>query len=120
MGGSRSASGAGRADNEFFAFLTSIGAGGVRGDQLPMSDPVEDAIRAAPVEVLATGDVPAPIEIADDAALAASLSRAGIGTDPVTNAAATRLTAAAAPYRRPDGSYRFDNRLRYWLLRRAR
>lgn len=108
------------ADNEFFAFLTSIGAGGVRGDQLPMSDPVEDAIRAAPIEVLATGHVPARIEMADDAALAASLSRAGIGTDPVTNEATTRLTAAAAPYRRPDGSYRFENRLRYWLLRRAR
>ncbi len=27
--------------NEFFAFLASIGAGGVRGDVLPVSDPVE-------------------------------------------------------------------------------
>ena len=75
------------AGNEFFAFLTSIGAGGVRGDQLPMTDPVEDAIRAARLEVLTTGEVAAPIEMADDAALAASLverrNRAGLQLDRV-------------------------------------
>lgn len=99
------------ADNEFFAFLTSIGAGGVRGDSLPASDPVEDAIRSMRFEVLAAGDVPTPIEIADDAALDISLSRAG-----ATSASTLR---AAAPYRQADGTYRFENRQRYWILGRG-
>jgi SAM-dependent methyltransferase len=104
------------AGNQFFAFLTAIGAGGVRGDQLPAIDPVSAAIRAARLlEVVVTGDVAAPIEIAGDAALEASLSRAGIGA----LRAATSITAAAAPYRRADGGYRFDNRLRYWILGRC-
>ena len=51
------------------SFSLSIGANGVHGDLSRRSDPVEDAIRATRLEVLATGDVPAPIEIADDAAL---------------------------------------------------
>ena len=108
------------AENEFFAFLLSIGAGGVHGDVRGVSDPVEDAIRAARLEVLATGDIPAPIEIADDAALATSLSRAGIGVDPGVAPAATSVTAAAAAYCQADGTYRFDNQQRYWILGRGR
>ena len=112
------------AGNEFFAFLTSIGAGCVRGDQLPMTDPVEDAIRAARVQVLTTGEVAAPIEMADDAALAASLVEAGIVPDfsltASTASVTASATAAAARYRGADGRYRFDNRLRYWVLRRRR
>ena len=100
------------ADNEFFAFLTSIGAGGVRGDPLPASDPIENAIRSARLEVLMTGEVSAPIEMADDAALEVSLARAGVTS--------TSTPQAAAPYRQPDGRYRFENRLRYWILRAAR
>lgn len=98
--------------NEFFAFLLSIDARGVRGDPLPVTDPVEDAIRATPLKVMATGDVPAPIEIADHEALEVSLSRAG-----VSSASTTR---AAAPYRQADGTYRFENRQRYWILERSR
>jgi SAM-dependent methyltransferase len=92
--------------NEFFAFLRSIGAG---DEPLPVTDPVEDAIRAARLEVVATGDVPAPIEIADHAALSTSLSRAGVSS--------ASTTLAAASYRRADGTYRFENRLRFWILR---
>jgi SAM-dependent methyltransferase len=103
--------------NEFFAFLTSIGAGGVRGDQLSVADPVEDAIRATRLDALTTGDVSAPIEMADDEALESSLAQAGIVLDPGVS---TSVTAAAAPYREDDGGYRFDNRLRYWVLRRRR
>jgi SAM-dependent methyltransferase len=98
--------------NEFFAFLLSIGAGGARDELLPVTDPVEDAIRATRLKVVATGEVPAPIEIADDAALGVSLARAG-----VTSAS---TTVAAAPYRQGDGTYRFENRQRYWILGRAR
>ena len=108
------------AGNEFFAFLTSIGAGGVRagaggvrGDELPAIDPVETAVRSTRLVVLATGDLPAPIEMAGDAALESSLSRAGIGADPAA-------IAAAAPYRQADGTYRFRNRQRYWILGRSR
>jgi SAM-dependent methyltransferase len=103
------------AENDFFAFLTSIGAGGVRGDRLSVSDPVEAAIRGTRLEVLATGHVPAPIEMPDQPALEASLARARIewGVGAATKAS---VTTAAAPYRREDGSYRFENRLRFWVL----
>ena len=104
------------ADNEFFIFLASIGANGVHGDRLPLTDPVDDAIRATRVKVLATGNVPAPIEMADADALEASLSQAGIVADPVAATAETEVTAAAAPYRKADGAYRFANRLCYWIL----
>jgi SAM-dependent methyltransferase len=97
--------------NEFFAFLTSIGAGGVRGDLLAVSDPVQNAIRSTRLVVLATGDLPAPIEMAGDTALESSLARAGVAAGP-------RAIAAAARWRRDDGTYRFDNRQRYWILGR--
>lgn len=95
-------------ENEFFAFLLSIGAGGVREESLPVTDPVEDVIRSTRLNVAATGEVSAPIEIADDAALEVSLSRAGI--------ASASTTRAAAPYRQADGTYRFENLQRYWIL----
>ena len=64
--------------NEFFAFLATIGAGGVRGELLAVSDPVHDAIRSTRLLVLAAGDLPAPIEMAGDTALESSLARAGV------------------------------------------
>jgi SAM-dependent methyltransferase len=100
------------AGNEFFAFLAAIGAGGVRGDRLPAADPVWDAIRGRRLEVVASSDVAAPIELAGDEALEESLSRAGVAADPL----ATSVAAAAAPFRRADGTYRFENRLRFWIL----
>jgi SAM-dependent methyltransferase len=98
--------------NEFFAFLLSIGAAGVRDEPPAVNDPVEDAIRVTRLNVLAAGDVPAPIEIADAAALEISLSRAGVSS--------ASTTLAAAAYRRADGTYRFENRQRYWILGSAR
>ena len=98
--------------NEFFAFLLSIGARGVRDQTFPLTDPVEDAIRGTCLNVVATGDVPAPIEIAGEAALEISLARAGVSS-------ASTNRAAAAPYRQADGTYRFENRQRYWILGRA-
>jgi SAM-dependent methyltransferase len=103
-------------ENEFFAFLISFGAGGVRGDELPASDPVEDAIRAIGIQVVQTGDVPAPITFPGEIELAAALTRAGIEPDPLA-AAETDPIRAAQPYRRSDGGYRFENRLRYWIAR---
>jgi hypothetical protein len=68
---------------------------------------------------VATGAVPAPIELADGAALTASLVRAGAAGAPGTSGE-REIEAAAAPYRRADGSYRFENRMRYWMIRRPR
>ena len=96
--------------NEFFDFLVALGANGVRADALPATDPVEDAIRATRLKVLGTGEVTAPIEIADDDALESSLVSAGVAT------ATTSVIDAAGPYRRSDGTYRFENRQRYWIL----
>jgi len=107
------------AGNEFFAFLAAFGAGGVRADNLPANDPVEDAIRCSRLEVLLTGDVPAAIDMADYEALTASLSRAGIAVDPITAPVPTSIAEAAARYRQPDGAYRFENRLTYWVLVRG-
>jgi hypothetical protein len=92
----------------------ALGANGVRADALPATDPVEDAIHATRLDVLGTGDVAAPIVMADDEALAASLRCAGVAF------ATTSLTVAAAPFRRADGTYEFDNRQRYWILGRPR
>jgi SAM-dependent methyltransferase len=108
------------AGNEFFAFLASFGAGGVRADHLPASDPVQDEIQASGLEVLVTADVPARIELRSDAALADSLARAGIAADPIAPPGATSTAEAAAAYRQPDGTYRFENQLRFWVLRSGR
>jgi SAM-dependent methyltransferase len=105
------------AQNEFFAFLLAVGAGGVRGGELPAGDPLDDLLHRTGLDVLAEGDVPAPIEMPDDSALEAALVRAGIEADPQSDRGAADLGAAAAAYRRADGGYRFDNRLRYWVVR---
>lgn len=99
------------ADNEFFAFLLALGANGVHEDELPAGDPIETAIRSGAAEIVESGHVPAPIVISDGAALQASLERAAGAT------VAADLDEAAEPYRQTDGTYRFDNRLRYWILR---
>jgi SAM-dependent methyltransferase len=106
-------------ENQFFAFLAAVGANGVRAQPLPANDPVQDAIRGPHLDVLVTGDVPAAIEMADDTALEASLARAGVVPEIGASTQAQSLVAAAAPYRQADGSYRFDNRLRFSVLRRA-
>ena len=107
------------AENQFFAFLAAVRANGVRAQPLVGDDPLQGAIRAAHLDVLVTGDVPAAIEMSDDAALERSLSRAGIVPELGASAQAGSVIAAAAPYRQPDGSYRFDNHLRFWILRRS-
>lgn len=98
------------ADNEFFTLLIALGANGVRAGELPATDPVEDAIACTGLDVVGAGDLPAPIRVADAAALEASLWRAAGG------ALSGDISEVAAPYRQADGSYRFDNRVRYWVL----
>ena len=107
------------AENQFFAFLAAVGANGVRARPSVGEDPLADAIAAAHLELLVTGDVPAAIEMSDDAALELSLSRAGIVPEVGVSAQVGSVIAAAAPYRQADGSYRFDNHLRFSILRRS-
>jgi SAM-dependent methyltransferase len=106
------------AENQFFAFLAAVGANGVRARPRAGDDPLADAIAAAHLELLVTGDVPAAIAMSDDAALEQSLSRAGIVPEVGASPEAGSVIAAAAPYRQADGSYWFDNHLRFWILRR--
>ena len=106
-------------ENQFFAFLAAVGANGVRAQPHVVDDPLADAIAAAHLELLVTGDVPAAIEMADDAALQQSLSRAGIVAELGASTGGESVSAAAARYRQADGSYRFDNHLRFWVLRRS-
>jgi SAM-dependent methyltransferase len=102
-------------DNEFFAFLGALG-GGIDLASLAAADPVSRAIDRLPLSVVATGTVPAPIEMRDDAALLGALTGAGLVTG--ADVLPDRVADAAGRFRRADGSYRFDNRLRYWVLRK--
>jgi SAM-dependent methyltransferase len=104
------------AHNEFFAFLLSLGAACVRSEDLPRSDPVEEMIGRASLDVLATGDVPVPIELAGAAGLVGALEGAGIESESSVAASSRDVVAAAGPYLRDDGTYRFDNSVRYWVL----
>ena len=60
--------------------------------------------------MIAVGDVTSVMRLADDAALTSALASAA------PCPAVGHVAAAGAPYRRPDGSYRFENRLRYWII----
>jgi SAM-dependent methyltransferase len=97
-------------DNEFFALLIAVGAGRPGG-----TDPIDDALRRARLDVVVSGDAPAPMEMADEAALEAALVAAGALRAP--GADRRRLLDSASPFRRSDGSYRFENRLRYLIAR---
>jgi SAM-dependent methyltransferase len=92
-------------ENELFALLLALGADA----RFPASDPIDDAVARAGLDVVATDHVPLAIEVGDEAALEAALVAAG--------ADSRGLPHAAAPFRQPDGSYRFDNRLRYVIAR---
>jgi SAM-dependent methyltransferase len=93
-------------DNEFFAFLGMLGQSAA-----DLRDPVDAAFERLGLTAEVDADVPAIIEMPDDDALAAALASAG------TEAPADRVVDAAAAWRRPDGSYRFVNRIRYRVLR---
>jgi SAM-dependent methyltransferase len=106
-------------DNEFFAFLARLGLHGAALERLPKTDPVDTALDRLGGRDVARGYVPAAMELADATALAAALESAGArdGTGS-ENAWRHRVAQAAAPYLRPDGSYRFENRLKYRVVER--
>jgi SAM-dependent methyltransferase len=92
-------------ENEFFALLLALGADA----RFPASDPIDDAVARAGLDVVATDHLPLAMHIGDEAALEAALVAAGADHH--------GLCHAAAPFRQPDGSYRFNNRLRYVIAR---
>jgi SAM-dependent methyltransferase len=96
-------------DNEFFAFLGELGVALIRSTDL--RDPIDAAFERLRLVPEVDADVPAVMEMPDVDALAAALASAG------AEAPADRVVDAAAPWRRPDGSYRFANRIRYRMLR---
>jgi SAM-dependent methyltransferase len=94
--------------NELFALI-----GELCGHELrPVADPVDAAVQRIGLATRAAGEVPVAIELRDDAALEAALEAAGA----LPGDGDGRLAAAAAPFRQPDGSYRFANRFRYRIL----
>jgi SAM-dependent methyltransferase len=76
------------------------------------ADPEPYDLAAAGLEPLTAGEVDVPYESPDLATLHRALV-AGAGFD-ATRAA---VEAAAGPFRRADGSYRFENRFRYVVAR---
>jgi hypothetical protein len=100
-------------ENEFFAFLAALD-GGIDLARLAGADPVSRAVDRLPLIVVATGSFAAPMTMPGDAALLGALTRAGLiaGADVLPDG----IAHAARRFRRPDGSYHFDNRLRFWIL----
>lgn len=75
---------------------------------------LEELARRAGLSPRSSGDVEAPLEVPDQAKLERAFrvmhaERIGVTGD----AARGTIVGAAAPFRRPDGSYRFENRFRY-------
>jgi SAM-dependent methyltransferase len=93
-------------DNEFFAFLGMLGQSTV-----DLRDPVDAAFERLGLAPEVDADVPAVMEMPDDEALAAALASAG------ADAPRDQIVDAATPWRRPDGGYRFANRIRFRVLR---
>jgi ubiquinone/menaquinone biosynthesis C-methylase UbiE len=93
-------------DNEFFAFLGVLGQSAA-----DLRDPVEAAFERLELTPEFDADVPVVMEMADDDALTEALASAG------ARASAERIVEAAAPWRRPDRSYRFTNRMRSRVVR---
>jgi len=104
-------------DNEFFAFLGALQPSCVSLAHLPQTDAVDRAMARLGCDVLASGEVSSIMTLPSEQALAAALAAAGAAGRPDGKAAwLRRVVAAAAPYRLLDGSYQFENRLKYRII----
>ena len=86
-------------ENEFFAFLAALNPERFDIATLPRTDDVDRALER--YEIRDHGVIATAMTFADDAALSAAVDRP---------------LAAAAPYRQPDGSYRFAQPLKYRII----
>lgn len=80
---------------------------------------LEHLARQAGLDPLSTADVDVPFETPDRATLERALTATG-GVTPAIEQSGEEsvrraLVEAAAPFRRPDGSYRFENRFTYLI-----
>jgi hypothetical protein len=108
-------------ENEFFAFLSALDANGLRLEELPATDAVDRAIERLQLRVAASGEVPAVMSLPSGEALLGALASAGVLADSAGDQSLqTRVATAAAPYRQPDGSYRFENCLKYRIIANTR
>ena len=105
------------AENEFFAFLAALDPERVRLGDLPERDPVDAVLDRRGYRVRQAGEVSTAMTLSGGDRLATAVLDAGAGAGSQGPGAwRTRVEAAAAPYRRPDGSYRFGSRLAYRIL----
>jgi SAM-dependent methyltransferase len=107
---------------ELFAVLGPLGELGPPAPPSPPRPVVEELLRPAGLAPGAAGEVAVPFVARDLASLEHALvAGAGFGSAVEhSGAEAVRRTIAetAAPFRQPDGSYRFDNRFRYVIARK--
>jgi SAM-dependent methyltransferase len=93
-----------------------------RSDPIPIGDPgvLEDLARRAGLTPERADEIEVPYGFADRAALERAVRALApvheVAPEDVDPAVAEALERAE-PYRRPDGSYRFDNRFRYLIAR---
>jgi SAM-dependent methyltransferase len=105
-------------DNEFFVFLSTLGISAVHPAELRGRDRVDVAFEHLGLTPEVDADVGAVMDMPDDDALATALSSAGAqAPSERPDAWRERVVEAAATWRRPDGGYRFSNRLRYRVVR---
>jgi SAM-dependent methyltransferase len=98
------------ADNEFFAFLAALARDRIRLSDLAAQDPVDAALDRRGDAVRAAGEIAIEMTFAGIDGLATAVTDAG------PRALREDVEAAGAPYRRPDGGYRFAGRLKYRIL----
>lgn len=95
--------------------------GGARAGE-PFGPRLEAVAREAGLTLTASEEVAVPYEVADQAELEVAflLDARGYGAIETVGESGARaaITAAAAPFRRGDGSYRFENVFRYVIGRR--
>jgi SAM-dependent methyltransferase len=108
-------------DRQLFAVMQAL-RDGPSAASSEIGDPggLEALARRAGLEPAEAGDVDVPYEAPDQETLErAFLNDAAFGALQRLGEAATRrlIVEAAAPFRRRDGSYRFENRFRYLIAR---
>jgi SAM-dependent methyltransferase len=105
------------AENEFFAFLAALDPERVQLGALPEQDPVDAILDRRGYPVRAAGEVSTAMTLPSADSLATAVLNAGARTGnqdfPAWRA---QVMAAAAPYRRPRGTYRLESRLAYRIL----
>jgi SAM-dependent methyltransferase len=112
------------ADRQLFVVIRALRDGpSAAGPEISEPGGLERLARQAGLEPVRAGDIDVPYEAPDQESLeAAFLNDALFGALERLGEAETRrlIAEAAAPFRRSDGSYRFENRFRYVIARTSK